>query len=713
VSDSTTAFKDVRDSWLPNFMRVAFAATGVLCMMTCSPSDPSQSDILFVKAAPHVPGEFRIAGALEAVSVSPDGRIWLASATGQIAVADSVHGSWRSLLGGDTRETWPSAIEDWGTTLDRVSFFTPDTAVATGLGIMRSPYEIGDSYALLRTTNGGERWDTVAYNGETPITAVFTNERGEGWIGGLSDGTLLFTKDFGATWTDMPPPFDSRTSSIDMANAPTGVVAGLWNRLALTTDAGRTWTPLTTPFDQGLVPEDSPAASHMLTDVAMLPDRLVVRQGGLVFVTRRDSIAWARLPGEARYFAYDHVGGRLYGLNSRNEVILYDDALQARRLGGGVVRAKPQHMAVRGDGVVILDREGALYEVTSQRTAYSFPLSDKPNRRIRLARLHGDRIWGVTHHHIYHSDDRGATWTRSGFTPTAIRGFLVRTDETLLLWDGNGRNLLFDPAAGSLRPLESLRGYDVVDILTLGSTWIAFGGRQYETMGRVEVGRYFPPGQFEGTRENGFVLMSEDEGERWKRVDEWAGGGVANVHVDPVSREMILVSYLGGVRRLTPGRRRYVAEDLILPNEDTWNRVPYVEVPSVVYFEDSRRGFIDGWIHHLGERKYMTTDGGRTWARVNEPLHDIRSIATPYGYVVLRGSEYDGGLEVALLRGSVRRSLWSPEVPHRRPDEYPWGGITDVSVDVQGRILVVVDEDEFVVLDDLLEPLNAPHRERR
>jgi hypothetical protein len=127
--------------------------------------------------------------------------------------------------------------------------------------------------------------------------------------------------------------------------------------------------------------------------------------------------------------------------------------------------------------------------------------------------------------------------------------------------------------------------------------------------------------------------------------------------------------------------------------------VPYVEVPSVIYFSDSDRGFIDGWTHHIGERRYSTSDGGRTWQQ-ERPVadHEILSVPTSSGYLTVGGSEIEGGLEIWLRQGTSQTSVWRPDVPALPPDEYPWGGITDISVDERGRVLVLVDGTEIVLL---------------
>ncbi|HVG45888.1 MAG TPA: hypothetical protein VM890_14200, partial [Longimicrobium sp.] len=177
-----------------------------------------------------------------------------------------------------------------------------------------------------------------------------------------------------------------------------------------------------------------------------------------------------------------------------------------------------------------------------------------------------------------------------------------------------GFNVVLDPGAGTLEEIAGLRGYDVVGVVAGDSLWVAFGGRQYESAERVDVARTFYPGEFAGTRQNGFVHVSRDRGRTWTRADEWPEHGVSAVFVHPDGR-ITLLSYLGSVRRLTPAGTGYRAETLVTTTPQNRDAVPYVQEAGGLYFHGDE-GWLDGWIHHLGNRRYVTRDGGRTWKRV-------------------------------------------------------------------------------------------------
>ncbi|MEJ2218737.1 MAG: hypothetical protein P8099_19290, partial [Gemmatimonadota bacterium] len=301
---------------------VLLAATGTLCLSLATCSRHSPEPVLFVGAAPHLDGELGMDVRPQEVSISPDGRLWLA-AEGNIAVGDSVRGTWRHTLYPPFRDDWASAraADFMRPDLSSVSFFTPDTAIATGFGFVAGEYSNTAPYSLLRTVNGGESWDSVSYDMRQVVGGVFTLPDGNAWIGGIHDGVLVHSSDFGATWDSVNPPFASRISSIYMVDTKDGVVGGLWNRLATTRDGGATWTQVPTPFDQGFRAAADSTRERMLEAVALVGNRIVVAQGERVYERRRDGTEWSPLPGVARLFAYDRKRDRMYAVNGGRQVL--------------------------------------------------------------------------------------------------------------------------------------------------------------------------------------------------------------------------------------------------------------------------------------------------------------------------------------------------------------------------------------------------------
>jgi hypothetical protein len=652
-----------------------------------SGGSPRQDASLVVGERSPLEGELEMTGRVETISVSPDGRIWMTSFAGQLAVTDSVMGAWRFSLdyfGGhlDYRRPPPH--------FKRVAFFTRDTAIAVGR-FVPGEYSPTAPHALLRTVDGGVTWDTVSYGTAAMIYDVHVGLDGEAWMGG-SDGRLLVTKDRGATWEQRTPPFDAsrRLAAIFMESSKLGVAGALGNAIRETRDGGVTWSDLPTPKDHGLVVSDQ-RYEIRIEDLIIFQGWLLARQGGRVFATRRGSDRWRPLGTDLPVIevAIDRDRSALFGITDDRSVVAFDDDLTPRPFGATRLQADPVEMAIHDGAVYVLDTEGAVYRISESRTEYSFPLSGDPREAMTHVRVTWNALWGTTAHHIYRSVDGGETWDRVGFTPFTIEAFEIVGDDRLLLWDGHGRNGLFDRREGTLTPVATLDGYDIVGVKRVKDTWFAYGGRRYESR------QAFFGVHFRGSRENGFVLVSRDWGMTWTLVDEWFGGGVANMHVVEGSGDLLLVSYLGSIRRIArSGEGSYVGTDLLSSAFANRGEFPYFDEARVVFLDANGRGFIDGWRFHGGRSRYETTDGGTTWRRAPRPRrHFDRAVWTPNGYVAVLTSAFDPKPHGELY-------LLSPDsedlVYRAGPSAIP---ISDLSWFHGTNVLLALDESRFVLVD--------------
>jgi photosystem II stability/assembly factor-like uncharacterized protein len=324
-----------------------------------------------------------------------------------------------------------------------------------------------------------------------------------------------------------------------------------------------------------------------------------------------------------------------------------------------------------------VDVQNGVYQVNDAEFRFSHPLTtEAPREPMRIVRHRDGLFWGVSTDHIYKSNDQGASWCRVASAHVTVGGFEIRGDGHLLLWDEHGTNLEFDPETNEITPFEPFGEDDVIDIVRQRDLWVAYGGMQYETKRRIEVARTYFSGQFRGSVDRGFVYVSDDSGMTWTRADAWADGGVARVFVGH-DREILLLSYLGSVRKLTKEADGWTGEDLIVASEDTWEEVPYVERAFSFYFPTPTTGFIGGWIHHLGNHYFTTADGGYTWQRIDEVDFPYR-LLTPAGDSNLAVN----GRELVSLTGTDASTVDMAEVI--RQDEV----ITDISVDGQDRVLI-------------------------
>lgn len=92
------------------------------------------------------------------------------------------------------------------------------------------------------TTSGGGHWTEVnpnILNSDQPL-GIWANETGQAWIVGKYV-SVLYTPDFGVTWTDQIPNSKATLFEPHFASEATGIVGGADGTLMLTNNGGATW----------------------------------------------------------------------------------------------------------------------------------------------------------------------------------------------------------------------------------------------------------------------------------------------------------------------------------------------------------------------------------------------------------------------------------------------------------------------------------------
>lgn len=115
---------------------------------------------------------------------------------------------------------------------------------------------VGDRGVILRTTDGGRRWEQIVSPVECKLDGVFFNSARDGWIVGgfaepvthLSTGVVLRTKDGGRTWRRISNSRIPWMKQIHMATDRAGWALGhrspiFPSGLMLTQDGGASWRP--------------------------------------------------------------------------------------------------------------------------------------------------------------------------------------------------------------------------------------------------------------------------------------------------------------------------------------------------------------------------------------------------------------------------------------------------------------------------------------
>lgn len=277
----------------------------------------------------------KVLGASEAVAVgsfgsvyrtTDAGKTWDAKNTGTTETLFSV-----DVVGGKTGwAVGKSAVilhtEDGGNTWRRQQSPIPDTKHLFKVAALdaRTAWAVGDWGAMTATTDGGATWVDRSLGTGVPIRQESTGGRvtntitddvilydvqfldgRTGYVCG-EFGTVLATRDGGATWERLETDTDKTLFGLGFASADEGWVTGMDGLLLHTTDGGRSWK-----------------VQHGRTEVAALEDLgfletlrnpglyqvrvtgrygLVVGDTGLILSTKDGGKTWSRLqlPGKDR-----------------------------------------------------------------------------------------------------------------------------------------------------------------------------------------------------------------------------------------------------------------------------------------------------------------------------------------------------------------------------------------------------------------------------
>lgn len=219
-------------------MTFPLALLAPLCLAAC----PSPS------AGQDTRGEIEVNGA-RSLAISPAGDLWVGSRDGRLYVSRDWNASWKEV---DTPARHPDGqFGLGGDQLEHIGFFDDKRAIVSGW--------IGDEERdeILRTEDGGTTWTLVKLPLPMWVYDAQVMADGHAWLVG-SEGKLVGSSDFGATWSLLSAPFDQlrRSSAVCFDSVTTGVVGANIDALKITVDGGRTWTPIQTPVD-ALIPLDA------------------------------------------------------------------------------------------------------------------------------------------------------------------------------------------------------------------------------------------------------------------------------------------------------------------------------------------------------------------------------------------------------------------------------------------------------------------------
>lgn len=255
----------------------------------------------------------------------------------------------------------------------------------------RHGWAVGDRGVILRTEDGGRRWQLIESGVECPLYAVdFINAR-VGWaVGGFatpyshtSHAVVLKTENGGMTWKALPADTLPLLRSVQFFDERTGVVTGAGTAfspsgLLETRDGGRTWRPMPTNELAHWT------AAHFLS------------------------------PGN----------GLLGGDAGQLATVMQRDVRQVETLTGNPRGVRDVRLIPPGGGWLVGD--GGLVLATTDRgtnwlpPAGSVPAACEQTCDWKAISVHGPRVWitGTPGSVVLHSPDAGRSWQ---LQPTGVQ----------------------------------------------------------------------------------------------------------------------------------------------------------------------------------------------------------------------------------------------------------------------------------------------------
>lgn len=176
---------------------------------------------------------------------------------------------------------------------------------------------VGARGHVLRSDDGGERWQQSSVPVRSALTAVSFVDAEHGWAVG-HDATILATADGGRSWQvqHRDPESDVPLLDVLFVDARRGWAVGNFGLFLETRDGGATWTPVDAP-----VIADDELTLHAITRLGS-GDLLIAGERGRIVRSRDGGRTWKRYrsPDRLTLFGVSPWGGRgalICGLRGR------------------------------------------------------------------------------------------------------------------------------------------------------------------------------------------------------------------------------------------------------------------------------------------------------------------------------------------------------------------------------------------------------------
>lgn len=294
------------------------------------------------------------------IDVCRDGSIWLVAPMGTVFYTEGVERTWRSFPLEKAGSPCPNS--------EYSGIHWLNGQKGMGWGMIRD----NQKFVVKITDDRGKTWSSIPLESAIQIYDVFSDERGEAWMGG-SSGEIFYSSDAGQHWVKRNSLFDpqTRTSSIFMTDSRSGMAGSLLgDALYITRDNWQTSESIPTPFGQR--GSDFPKmdyADHRFLRVAQWGKFYLVNQGGRVYYSLRDRIEWKPFSENLWSFSIDPISSRCLAVTSGHravELVVQGDEVGIRDWGSSSLPALPVDIRAMGSSLYVLDEESCISKISEK-----------------------------------------------------------------------------------------------------------------------------------------------------------------------------------------------------------------------------------------------------------------------------------------------------------------------------------------------------------
>ncbi len=535
---------------------------------------------------------------------------------------------------------------------------------------------------VLRSTNGGVTWDTVALESNDGIYRITGSGNGEAWMGG-SSGKVHYTTDNGLSWKVISRPYgqdrDERIMAIRI-HAGFGAVGSDRGRVKVTYDKGHSWIEVASPCGQ-IVQSDKVCSGVAIDKIDILGGNIVVKQGGRCFYSGVESVDWQ--PFASNIIDFNVLeSGELAVIDSSLGVVLLDSFLARPVSVQGRLRAGHDYMSSHGGDLYVFDFLGNVSRISngSVQTGTMMLEGDTATLATLGAVVkHNDVLFAVTAGSIYRSADSGSTWCRWAEVPCEILQAIV-VDEDHVVVVGSEGGGVFDIVGGVSQRIANVDGLMATFVATRGDDVVIVGDG---------VGTKGEWPEIKTVRQGSVIYHSRDRGVTWSEVLREDSVRIFNLWLSSdgelfgVGEDEYLYKWSLPVSG-TPVH--HLSRQAAMPPYGEW-RWQVVQI----FFCDSLQGYVNYSLpkHNriMAKRSsalYRTYDGGMVWQDVMDTVLSVLLI-TKRGDAIIASN--DSHIYLYDKDCSVESLVDISTLPYA-PDER--ATIRWVSVDNRGDLVVKI-----------------------